>query len=95
MLEKSEAPINKTGASEECGSTPTLRVARPVKSTARTLRQLINTRLFCDGLRLRGNNLVELYSDGPLPRLYSPGHEPIFEANVDPEMIAKSLGVLA
>jgi hypothetical protein len=65
-----------------------------VKHTPRTLRQRLNAELFCDGLRLRGNNLVKLRSDGPLPRLYSPGHEPIYQTNVDLETLAKTMGVL-
>jgi hypothetical protein len=85
---------------EACGPNRSITPVEPiipsgVKQTAPTLRQRVNEALFCDGLRLRGNNLVKLYCDGPLPVLYRPGHEPIYKASVDLETIAKSLGVLA
>jgi hypothetical protein len=87
--------VTEAGVPEECGSTSTVTLTWPVKQTTRTLRQRVNEALFADGLRLRGNNLVELWSDGPLPRWYRPGCEPIYEANVELKSLAQTLGVAA
>lgn len=59
-----------------------------------TLRARVNRALACDGLRLRGNNIVQMFCDGPLPMPYQLGYEPVDTWNVNLEAWAKSLGVL-